>query len=243
MALFITSPWRRPTARLADAFLAEQERWPLWLQVLLALGMALYLALPEEPARFVGPAMVGALVCADWALRRRGYVFLVPLTLTALAVCILGRAGSWRPRGRSGHFGQNGASLADRHYYRGGNPAPRLAPVVRDSRIANRPNWPAPRLARLTLRYKHKPVPGVDDRVRLSAVLMPPTGPAGPGAVTPADLLNSGPISHDPAWFMAVPVAGPVTRWRRACPMARCWLPHPIGVTALPCSLGCAAGG
>jgi hypothetical protein len=130
VALFITSPWRRPAACLADAFLAEQERWPLWLQVLLAFGMALYLALPEESAWFVGPAMVGALVCAAWSLRRRGYVLLVLLTLTALAVCILGRAGSRRARGRSGYFGQNGTSLANGHYCRGGNPAPRLSPVV-----------------------------------------------------------------------------------------------------------------
>ena len=130
MALFITSPWRRPTARLADAFLAEQERWPLWLQVLLALGMALYLALPEEPAWFVGLAMVGARVCAAWALRRNGYVLLVLWTLITLADYILGRAGSQRPRGWSGHFRQNGASLTDRHYCRGGNPTPRLAPVL-----------------------------------------------------------------------------------------------------------------
>ena len=62
----------------------------MWLQVLLAFGMALYLALPEESAWFVGPAMVGALVCAAWSLRRRGYVLLVLLTLTALAVCLFG---------------------------------------------------------------------------------------------------------------------------------------------------------
>jgi hypothetical protein len=53
---------------------------------------------------------------------------------------------------------------------------------LRDSRTANRPNWPAPRVARLTFRYKQKPLRGVDDRERLRSVLMPLTGPAGPGA-------------------------------------------------------------
>ena len=121
--------------------------------MLLALGMALYLALPEEPAWFVGLAMVGARVCATWALRRSGYVLLVLWTLIALADYILGRAGSQRPRGWSGHFEQNLASLADGHYCRGGSPTPRLAPVVagQPERQPAQLTGPAPDLADLAL--------------------------------------------------------------------------------------------
>ncbi len=45
-----------------------------------------------------------------------------------------------------------------------------------------RPDWRAPRLVRLTLRFKQQPILGIGDRVRLRAVLMAPAGPAAPGA-------------------------------------------------------------
>lgn len=66
--------------------MAERERWPLWLPVLLAGGIALYFALPNEPAWYLGPAVAGALACAAWAVRRHGYALLALLALLAMAV-------------------------------------------------------------------------------------------------------------------------------------------------------------
>ncbi len=164
------------------AFVAERERWPLWLPVLLAAGVALFFSLPNEPAWYIGPAATGGLACAAWALRRHGYVLLALLALLALAL------GFWAAQDRSARVA--GPIIAGK-----------LGPVsltgtiaeietrphglrlsLRDSEIANRPNWRAPRLVRITLRFKEQPIMGVGDRVQLRAVLMPPAGPAAPGA-------------------------------------------------------------
>ena len=174
----------------------------MWLPVLLALGIALYFSLPEEPGWYVGPAAAVALVGAGWALRRHGYGLLVLLALLAVAV------GFWAAQGRSDRVA--GAVLGKK-----------LGPVsltgtivnmetrphglrlsLKDSEIANRPGrsnlWHAPRLVRLTLRYKGEPALGVGDRVRLRAVLMPPAGPAAPGAY---DFARA-------AWFKGIGAVG-----------------------------------
>ncbi|MFP6749897.1 MAG: hypothetical protein VCD66_20170 [Alphaproteobacteria bacterium] len=157
MALSITSFWRTPTARLVQAFLAERERWPLWLPVMLGFGVALYFALPAEPHRLAGPSAVAALICAAWLSRRHGYILLVMLALLALGV------GFWSARERSARVA--GAILQGRlgPVYLTGTivnieTRPRgLRLSLRDSRIARRPGWQAPRLVRLTLRQGHKP--------------------------------------------------------------------------------------
>jgi competence protein ComEC len=182
VALSITSFWRTPTTRLVRAFLAERERWPLWLPVVLGAGVALYFALPVEPPWYVGPGAVAALICAAWLLRRQGYVLLVLLALLAVG------AGFWAAQDR-------GARVA------GPVLSGRLGPVyltgmivnvetrphglrlsLRDTRIARRPDWQAPHLVRLTLRHSPDLPLVVGDRVRLRAVMMPPAGPAAPGA-------------------------------------------------------------
>ena len=57
----LLSPGGRVAAAVAARFLAEQERWPLWLPVCFGLGIALYFALPIEPPFWLGGA--GSLVC------------------------------------------------------------------------------------------------------------------------------------------------------------------------------------
>ena len=182
MALSITSPWRRPTAQLAQAFLAERERWPLWLPVLLGFGVALYFALPVEPPWFVGPAMAGVFIGAAWLFRRRGYVLLVILALLAMA------SGFWAAQERSARVagpvveGRLGpvyltgtiVNIETRNYG--------LRLSLGHSLIAKRPGWAAPTIIRLTLRHSPEPPLMVGERVRLRAMLMPPAGPAAPGA-------------------------------------------------------------
>lgn len=162
--------------------MAERERWPLWLPVFLAGGIALYFALPNEPAWYTGPAAAGGLACAAWAGRRHGYALLALLVLLTLAV------GFWAAQdraarvagpivaGKLGPISLTGtiANIETRPHG--------LRLSLRDSRIANRPDWRAPRLVRVTLRFKQRPILGVGDRVRLRAVLMAPAGPAAPGA-------------------------------------------------------------
>ncbi|MBT4687038.1 MAG: DUF4131 domain-containing protein [Rhodospirillaceae bacterium] len=198
MALSITSPWRRPTALLSEAFAAERERWPLWLPVLLAMGVAVYFALPVEPPWYLGPTMLGGLLCLAMALHRRGNVLLVLMAVIAVA------AGFWAAQSSSariagpvlkskmGPVGLTG-TITDIETRPHG-----LRLSLRDSRIAKRPDWQAPKLVRLSLRYKGEPLLAVGDRVRLRAVLMPPGGPAAPGAY---DFARA-------AWFKGIGAVG-----------------------------------
>jgi competence protein ComEC len=150
--------------------------------VLLALGIALYFVLPVEPPWYAGPAAFVVLLCAAWVLRRRGYALLVLLALLALA------AGFWAAQdradrvagpivaGKLGPVGLTGTITNIETRPHG------LRLSLRDSQVANRPDWRAPRLVRITLRFKQQPILAVGDRVRLRAVLMAPAGPAAPGA-------------------------------------------------------------
>ena len=45
-------------------FVAERDRWPLWLPVALGLGAGTYFALPAEPAVFWGWAALGGGLAA-----------------------------------------------------------------------------------------------------------------------------------------------------------------------------------
>jgi competence protein ComEC len=58
-------------ARLAETLLAERERWILWLPVFVGAGDAVYFALPVEPGRTIGPALLVAAIVAAIALRHR----------------------------------------------------------------------------------------------------------------------------------------------------------------------------
>ena len=47
-------PRRTFVAALGERLLAERERWPLWLPVLMGGGIAIYFMLDQEPARWIG---------------------------------------------------------------------------------------------------------------------------------------------------------------------------------------------
>src|SRR5579864_222183 len=55
---------------LVARFLAERERWPLWLPVLMGVGIAIYFSLDREPAWWTGAVAlavaVAALLIARW---------------------------------------------------------------------------------------------------------------------------------------------------------------------------------
>src|SRR5690606_14276241 len=61
-------------------------RWFLWIPVAVGLGIALYFALPTEPAIWVGPAGLGLAAVTGLAVRRRAHLLI--LVGAAAAVCL-----------------------------------------------------------------------------------------------------------------------------------------------------------
>ena len=149
---------------------------------MLGLGVALYFTLPLEPPWYAGPGVVSVLLAAAWLGRRHGYVLLVLLALLAIA------AGFWAAQDRSNRVA--GLVLEKRIgpvYLTGTIVNIETRPrgfrlSLREGEIPKRPRWRAPTLVRLTLRHSPEPPLVVGDRISLRAVLMPPAGPAAPGA-------------------------------------------------------------
>jgi competence protein ComEC len=167
--------------RLAAQFVAERERWPLWLPVFLGIGIGAYFWLAAEPAPALGASLLAAsaaFVAFAWRQQRDATLALI---LFAIA---LGFAAA-----------QLQATLAA---------APvlerRLGPVMVEGRlVAVDPLPEGARLviapssierlalsdlpARVRIRLRHgdtAALPGAWLRVR--AVLMPPPAPVMPGA-------------------------------------------------------------
>lgn len=170
----------------------------MWLPVLLGVGVAIYFSVPVEPPWYLGPAAMGSLFCLALAFFRRGNVLLILLVMMAVA------AGFWAAQESSariaapvlekkmGPVGLTGTIINIETRPHG------LRLSLRDSLIAKRPNWQAPKIVRLSLRYKGEPPLAVGDRVSLRAVLMPPGGPAAPGAY---DFARA-------AWFKGIGAVG-----------------------------------
>ena len=54
-----------------EAFIAQRDRWVLWLPIGLGLGIAAYFALPVEPEPWLGVAALALCGCAALAWRKR----------------------------------------------------------------------------------------------------------------------------------------------------------------------------
>lgn len=167
---------------LVRNFLDEQERWPVWLPVLLGLGVAVYFALPVEPPQWLMfpwlPFALGAAV-----LRRRDYT--VYLVLLTLAVLLLGMgAAQWRSQSvaapvLSRSTGPVMVSGLVEDVMRGEGASARL--VIINPVIDRLEAGDTPYRVRITARF------GADDihpgqHIRVRAVLMPPSPPIAPGA-------------------------------------------------------------
>ncbi|MGE5146996.1 MAG: DUF4131 domain-containing protein, partial [Candidatus Eiseniibacteriota bacterium] len=171
--------------RLAEsalaAFIAERDRWALWLPALVGAGVGVYFLLTVEPPVWLGPVLFAALVVAGVLTRRRPAAFLSSIALAAMAL------------------GFNAAELRTAMVA-----APvlmkRLGPVEISGRIVAVDDQESggrllldsltvPGLAanavpeRVRIRVRRDPgalVPG--ERVSVRAVLLPPPGPSAPGA-------------------------------------------------------------
>ncbi len=165
--------------RLADDFAGERERWALWLPVAIGAGVALYFALPTEPAPPAGGAALAVAAALLLLTRRRP-----ALRLAALG-CLAAVLGFTAAQLRTAIVS-----------------APVLADKVEGARIFGRvreveylPTGRRIRLDRVEIEGIEKPpaqvrlrlgldypvlVPG--DLVKMKATLGPPSRPVAPGS-------------------------------------------------------------
>ncbi|MGF1591986.1 MAG: ComEC/Rec2 family competence protein [Kiloniellaceae bacterium] len=172
---------RRFPAALAEALLAERARWPLWLPVLLGLGVAGYFAAPAEPPAGLGAAVAVPAALGAWALRRRAAA---RLALFAVLAAALGLAAaqlraqlvaapvlerSWGPA-----FLEAEAIAAEPH-------ARGWRLYLRPIEMAGLEAAQLPARVRVVVAGLDEPPPP-GSRLRLRASLRPPSPPAAPGA-------------------------------------------------------------
>jgi competence protein ComEC len=174
---FLTSAW----GRLADMAGAERDRWLLWLPVLAAAGIALYYALPVEPALWPAGAVVIAASLSAWLARRH--------TAPALLAVAIAAGGVGFAAAKLRTLAMEAPILARE-----------LGPVIVEGRVVAAEPGEAggriviehPRIARLSasetpqrvrLRLaRYDSLPPIGASVRARAMLLPPTPPAMPGA-------------------------------------------------------------
>lgn len=77
---------------VSGAVEANQDRWPFILPVGLAIGIAVYFSLAQEPPWFLGPSVFAGAVMAAWAVRRNGMLFSIAL-VTAFVTLGFSAAG------------------------------------------------------------------------------------------------------------------------------------------------------
>ncbi len=169
-------------ARLAGAASAESSRWPLWLPVALGSGVGAYFSLRFEPAAGVAVAAAGAAVAAAAisyrslsALPRVGgaffCAFLVGFTSAKVreelvaAPILSAPVGPTSIEGRVDYAQSHGKGIR----------------VVLSHLRSYRLEGAIPGRVRISFRTGADVLkPG--DTIRATAVLMPPSGPAAPGA-------------------------------------------------------------
>jgi competence protein ComEC len=172
-------------AWLAGNLLAERERWFLWLPVALGTGVAVYFALPIEPPVWLGATglLVAAvlLLWAWWRLPPEDFHGYAPALLGVLVVMLGFAAASWRTHlvgapvlERRGAYELEAMVLLVEERIRG----QRL--LLGEPAIEGLERHATPAQIRVSTR---SPEPAFEpgDRVRVRALLMPPSPPVEPG--------------------------------------------------------------
>ncbi len=173
-------------AALAARFVAERERWPLWLPVLMGAGIAIYFSLASEPAPWLGAAMLaaaGMLLVAAWRSERERTVAVV-LVAVALGFAAA-QLQTWMVAApvlahRLGPAVVTGRLVSVDPLPEGARLV--IAPsAITDGRAGDLDAQHLPARLRVRLRRGDAGVvPG--DWISLRAMLMPPPAPAMPGA-------------------------------------------------------------
>ncbi len=174
-------PRRTFIAVLSERLLAERERWPLWLPVLMGGGIAVYFMLDQEPARWIGGLVLAlAIVAVLLALRVGQWV----IPCSAIVAMALGFAAAqfetWWVAApvlerRLGPVEVTGRLVSV-------DPLPEGARlVIATNRVGDLGADRMPVRLRVRLRKGDGGVvPG--DWLSLRAMLMPPPAPSAPGA-------------------------------------------------------------
>ncbi|MDH3660768.1 MAG: ComEC family competence protein [Alphaproteobacteria bacterium] len=174
--------WRHA---LSTSIEAERERWVLWLPVGFGLGIALYFALPSEPPFWTVPLVLPLIAIVAGLVWRQAIAVGRPgptALLAALSVLLLLGLGAaqWRTHQidaptieRRGAYQIEGEVLLVEARVKGD----RL--VLGDLTIDDLPSKATPARVRFSRRQAEPPLtPG--DRIRVRAMLMPPSPPSEP---------------------------------------------------------------
>ncbi|WP_299442307.1 ComEC/Rec2 family competence protein [uncultured Rhodospira sp.] len=186
----VAAPWTAPgtgaldgraTARWLVATLeAERTRWPLWLPVALALGIAAYFALPQEPPRLAGAGLAGACLLLVLVARRAAWVTALLMALVAGTVGFVvaqERAHAVAAPVLTERLGP--IETAGRVVLVEARPRGHRVTLA-DVTLRGRPPAQTPARVRVTQMRGPPPVPGA--WVSTRAILSPPPRPAAPGA-------------------------------------------------------------
>ena len=168
---------------LGRRFVAERERWILWLPVLLGVGIALYFAMPGEPPAWPAPAALLLAAAVGVFGRRRTMVLLATLAVASVALGFA--AADYRAKSvaapvlekRTGPVTVTARIREVSVLPDGGR---RL--VLDHPTIGRLPADETPKRVRVRLRGKADPNLASGDWVKLLAILLPPPEPAAPGA-------------------------------------------------------------
>ena len=170
--------------RLREHLLVERERWFVWLPVAMGAGVALYFALPREPPLWLGPAALALVSVVLLWLWRRLPVEQFPRCVPALLGVVVLLSGFTVATVRThlveapvlerrGAYELEATVLLVEDRIRG----QRL--VLGGPRIEGLEPARAPARIRVSTRSTAAPLqPG--DRIRLRALLMPPSAPVEP---------------------------------------------------------------
>jgi competence protein ComEC len=171
---------RWPTVAMPAALAAEARQAPLWLPVAFGAGIAAYFALLQEPDPWLGAALVlGALLllAAGWRWGAARWPTLLLLAAAAGFACIQLRAGLAPPV----------APLPTRAVVleaqvTGTEALPQGTRLTLSGAVWEGQAEPYPRTLRLRQRAGDPAAVRPGDRIRVRALLRPPSAPAEPGA-------------------------------------------------------------
>ena len=165
---------------IATLWAREQERFVLWLPVLLALGIGLFFALPYEPSLALSGSIFAALGVASWLLRGHP---IARLPVLALALIALGfAAGALRsfevsaPILRVNIFYKQVEGVVEdvQDRAKGGQRLILRNPVIETLAPEDTPY-------KISVSTREMTDIQIGDRIRTQAMLFPPPGPVIPG--------------------------------------------------------------
>lgn len=172
------NPWWQGAT---ESFLAERERWVLWLPVLIGIGIGVYFSLPAEPPGWLAPIAPAIAIGATVAARRNSAFLIFALSATCVAVGF--SVSIWRTATVEAPLLERriGPALVSGRV-EAVEPRPKGVRVtVGDVSVTRLEATKTPRRVRMTMKGRQPDIrPGM--RMEVIAILAPPPPPSAPGA-------------------------------------------------------------